>query len=256
MRSSAVLFVLLAISLRAAAQQPASAPAQTKADAALETETVESSRPAPATPAASQAGEGLMDPAQVKELLHKIWLAEYRLNDLFTEVHPERWKLADPARSSFQQTFETLRSQLKALEEWRSRLDARPDSMYLGYMTYATIDAALPRLDAVTRMISQRENTSLGAQFSQAGNQLFDLQQTLQPYLMYLLRSQDQLLRASQANLAACQNQLSFAMRGRAQRVTPMRNIRPNFKGRRRPKPEGSEKAGAAATAGTGVRKP
>jgi len=256
MRSSAVLFVLLAISLHGAAQQPANAPAQSKPGPALETETVETSRPAPATPAASQAGEGFMEPAQVRELLHKVWLAEYRLNDLFTEVHPERWKLADPARSSFQQTFDTLRSQLKALEEWRIQLDARPDSMYLGYMTYTTINAALPRLDAVTHMISLHENTSLGAQFSQAGNQLFDLQQSLQPYLMYLLRSQDQLLRASQTNLAACQNQLSFAMRGRGQRVTPMKNIRPDFKGRRRPKPEGSEKPGAAATAGVGVRKP
>lgn len=246
MRSSSVLFVLLVISLRAAAQQPANAPAQSKPGPALETETVETSRPAPATPAAAQAGEGLMEPAQVRELLHKVWLAEYRLNDLFTEVHPERWKLADPARSSFQQTFETLRSQLEALEEWRGQLDARPDSMYLGYMTYATIDALLPRLDGVTRMISQRENASLGAQFSQAGNQLFDLQQTLQPYLMYLLRSQDQLLRASQTNLAACQNQLSFAMRGRGQPVRPMKNIRPDFKGRRPPKPAEAAKEDAA----------
>ena len=88
MRSSAVLFVLLAISLRGAAQQPAKAPAQSKPGPALETETVDTARPAPAARAAAQAGEGLMEPAQVRELLHKVWLAEYRLDDLFTEVHP------------------------------------------------------------------------------------------------------------------------------------------------------------------------
>jgi hypothetical protein len=253
MRWTAVLFVLLGISVRAAAQQPAQVPPQTTPDQALETETVQSSQPAPA---ALPGGEGFMEPAQVKEILHKLWLAEYRLNDLLTQVQPERWKLDDSARRSFQQTFETLRSELKALEEWRSQLDVRPDSMYLGYMMHASIDAVLPRLDAVTRMISTHENTSLGAQFSQAGNRLFDLQQAVQPYLLYLLRNQDQLLRAAQGNLASCQNELSYAMRGRTEHVTPMKNIRPDFKGRRKPKPAATGKEGGAPAGAAPVKKP
>lgn len=238
MRWSAVVSVLLGISLQAGAQQPAQTSAQPKPDQSLQTETVQSSQPAPA---AEPMDKGFMEPAQVKEILHRVWLAEYRLNDLLTQVQPDRWKLGDSARSSFQQTFETLRSELKALEEWRTQVDGRPDSMYLGYMMHASIDALLPRLDAVTRMISTHENTSLGAQFSQAGNQLFDLQQALQPYLVYLLRNQDQLLRAAQGNLAACQNELSYAMRSHPQHVTPMKNIRPDFKGRRKPKPKPAE---------------
>jgi len=253
MRWSAILSVLLGISVHAVAQQPAQAPPQTAPDQSLETETVQSSQPASAT---MPSGEGFMEPAQVKEILQKVWLAEYRLNDLLTQVQPERWKLDDSTRRSFQQTFETLRSELKALEEWRSQLDARPDSMYLGYMMHASVDAVLPRLDAVTRMISAHENSSLGAQFSQAGNQLFDLQQAVQPYLVYLLRNQDQLLRAAQGNLASCQNELSYAMRGRTQRVTPMRNVRPDFKGRRKPKPATAGKEGGAPAGAAPVKKP
>jgi hypothetical protein len=253
MKSSAVLFLFLGVSLPAVAQQPAKAPAQATPDQTLPTESVQTLQP---TPAAMPAGEGYMEPAQVKEILHKVWLAEYRLNDLLTQVHPERWKLADSARKSFQQTFETLRAELKGLEEWRSQLDARSDSMYLGYMMHASIDAVLPRLDAVARMVSTHENASLGAQFSQAGNQLFDLQQAVQPYLVYLLRNQDQLLRAAQGNLASCQNELSYAMRGRTEHVTPMKNIRPNFKGRRKPRPLAPGKEGSAPSGAAPVKKP
>jgi hypothetical protein len=42
-----------------------------------------------------------MDPAQVKTLARKIWLAEYRVNDLLAQVHPEHWKTSDAARNSF-----------------------------------------------------------------------------------------------------------------------------------------------------------
>jgi len=198
-------------------------------------------RPAQAPAQAATTAETPLTAALVKELSHKIWLAEYRINDLLTEVHPDRWKLADVARNSFSQTLATLREQLTALDSWRSQLDDRPDSIYLGYMTYAAINAILPRLDAVTRSITQRENASLGAQFSQAGNQLFDLQQTFQPYLAYLLHNQDEVLLATQNNLAACQNQLSFAMRGKTAPAKPMTNILPEFKGGRR-------KRNAAAT--------
>ena len=183
------------------------------------------------------AGEGFVEPQQVKELLHRMWLAEYRINDLFSEVHPERWMMPESARESFRDTFDALRKQMEALEAWRGQLDARPDSMYLGYMTHASIDAILPRLDGVTRIITQRENTSLGAQFSQAGNQLFDLQQALQPYLVHMLRNQDQNLYAVQTNLAGCEGRLGAAMRGQSEPAKVMKNIVPDFKGRRVRKP-------------------
>jgi len=203
------------------------------------------------------AGEpGYMDPEAMKQLLHKVWLAEYRINDLLTEVHPERWKLEDATQASFLKTLETLRTQMDNLEQWRAQFDKRPDSMYLGYQTYAAINTLLPRLEGIGRDVARHENPSLGRQFSQPGNQLFDLQQAIEPFLSFLLRNQDQLLSVTQNNLASCQNELSSAMRGRTEPAQPMKNILPEFKGRRRSKsqpaattsqPPGQSKSGEKA---------
>ena len=232
MRSIAILVALICIPAGAGqAQQPQGQPPASSSTP--ETETVDVTRPGRTSAPTPGGAENATSAAQVKELSHKLWLAEFRINDLLTEVHPERWKLSEVARGSFNQTLATLREQLKATDGWRVQLDDRPDSIYLGFMTYAAINAALPRLDAVTRSITQRENASLGAQFSQAGNQLFDLQQALQPHLAALLQNQDEILLATQNNVAACQNQLSFAMRGKTAPAKPMRNVLPEFKGRR-----------------------
>ena len=228
MRSIAILVALICIPTRAGqAQQPQGQPPASSSTP--ETETVDGARPVQTTVPAS--AENATTAAQVKELSRKLWLAEFRINDLLTEVHPERWKLSEVARGSFNQTLAALRQQITALDGWRVQLEERPDSIYLGFMTYAAINAALPRLDAVTRSITQRENASLGAQFSQAGNQLFDLQQALQPHLAALLHNQDEILLATQSNVAACQNQLSLAMRGKTAPAKPMKNVLPEFKG-------------------------
>jgi hypothetical protein len=165
-----------------------------------------------------------MEPAQVKALAHKIWSAEYRINDLLTQVHPEKWKTSNITRNSFNQTLENLHKALEGLEEWRAQFEKRPDSMYFGFQTYAGMNAALPRLDGIARAASQFENPSLGAQYSQAGNQLFDLQQALQPYVAYLLRNPDQSLYVSQTNLAGCQKDLGIALRGQGGPATPLKN--------------------------------
>lgn len=237
MRVVGMLAIILVCAVEAGAQrvgQVQSAPTPPASQATPQTETVGTVQPGPAKPQPAPGGEGYLEPAQVKELLRKVWLAEYRINDLLTEVHPERWKLADAARDSFRQTLETLRAQMAALEGWRSQLNGRPDNAYLAYATHAAMGAVLPRLDAVARSVTQRENASLGAQFSQADNQLFDLQQGLGLYLGALLRYQDQVLQATQGNLAACQNDLGYALRGRAAAAKPMKNVLPNFRGRGR----------------------
>jgi hypothetical protein len=216
------------------------------------TETIPPPQPAQ-TPQAVNA-PGFMEPAQVKALAHKIWMAEYRINDLLTQVQPEKWKISNVTRNSFNQTLENLRSGLEGLEEWRAQFENRPDSMYFGFQTYAAMNAALPRLDGVARAASQFENSSLGAQYSQAGNQLFDLQQALQPYLAYLLRNSDQLLYVAQTNLAGCQNELGSALRGQGGAAKPLKNTFVEFHGRRhndggpeeRTSPRGEKKKSAS----------
>ena len=186
-----------------------------------------------------------MEPAKVKVLTHKIWLAEYRLNDLLAQVRPEKWKMPPAARQSFGQTLESLHKALTAEESWRSQFEARPDSLYLGFQTYVAISAVLPRLDGVAHSVAQYENASFGAQYSQSENQLFDLQQSIEPHLAYLLMNQDSLMVAAQSNLASCQNELNFAEHNKEGRATPMKNIAPEFKGHGRPAHAPAASAGA-----------
>jgi hypothetical protein len=239
MRYVVIILLLVLCPNFCGAQQPAPAPAppQKTVNPAitppLETQKIET--PTTAQPAqTAQTDPGFMEPAQVKDLLHKLWQAEFRLNDLLSEVHPERWKISETTRTSFSQSLEALRKGLASEAEWRSQFDKRPDSMYLGYETYATVGALLPRLDGLARSMSQFENPSLGAQYSQAEDQLFDLQQKLQPYLAFLLRNQDQVLYATQTNLASCQNELGTALRGRAGLAKPIKNTFVEYHGVRR----------------------
>jgi hypothetical protein len=86
-----------------------------------------------------QLPSGYLEPAQVKVLTHKIWLAQYRLNDLLTQVHPEKWKMPAAVRQSFGQSLDSLHKAMAAEEDWRSQFEARPDSLYLGFQTYVAI---------------------------------------------------------------------------------------------------------------------
>ena len=228
MRFHTILAVILcfpcSIGARAT-QKPGPGPNQhttTSAAEKIEVEKVQPSGGRQAPPAGTELG--YMEPDQVKDYLHKVYLAEYRVNDLLSQVHPENWELSDATRASISKTMETLRGELTALEQWRGQFEKRTDSMYLGFETYAALGATLPRLDGVAQSITQHENASLGAQYSQAVNQLLDLQQAIRPYLTYLLGNQDQLLVGAQNNLASCQKQLGLAMRGRAGSAKPIRN--------------------------------
>ena len=207
--------------------KPATAPASQE----IETEQIGAPKSGPGPTATSASPTGYLEPEQVKALLHRIWLAEYRLHDLLEQVHPDHWKMADSTRKSFGQTLDGLHKALSNEEDWRTQFDARPDSLYLGFQTYVAINAILPRLDGLSHSVAQFENPSFGAQYSQAGNQLFDLQQALQPHLAYLLKNQDGLLYAAQTNLASCQNELNFAEHDKEGKAVPMKNIAPVFKG-------------------------
>ena len=151
---------------------------------------------------------------------------------------------------------------MAAEEDWRSQFEARPDSLYLGFQTYVAISAVLPRVDGVAHDVSQYENASFGAQYSQSANQLFDLQQLIEPHLAYLLKNQDNFLLVAQTNLASCQNELNFAEHGKQGRAIPMKNIAPEFKGRKRtahapPAASGAKQAGPKdATAGKPATNP
>ena len=138
------------------------------AGASPETETISLPPPAQANQPAN--APGYMDRAQVEILVRNIWAEEVRIQDLLKAVHPEKWVVSNIIRNSFNQTLENLHKSLDGLEAWRSEFEKRPDSVYYGFQTYAAINAALPRLDGVAHAVSQYDNASLGAQYSQVGS--------------------------------------------------------------------------------------
>jgi hypothetical protein len=234
-----LVFVVLVGGLGSAAAQtsrvqPPSHP-NAPADQDLQTEKVYAPGQIPASTTASAAPTGYLDPTQLRALTHKIWLAQFHLTDLLSQVQPATWRTGDSTRMSFNQSLDSLRKAISSEESWRNQFDSRPDSLYLGFETYMAIGAVLPRVDGVAKGVAHYENASFGGQFTQAANQLFDLQQVLAPHLEYLLKNQDNGMLVIQNNLASCQRELSYAEHGKEGHATPMKNIVPEFKGRKKP---------------------
>lgn len=215
MRRAILLLLVLNLwgAARAAAPGQSAAQKQAPASPTPETQQVAAPNTSQTSARVDTAGAGGIDPAEVKALAHKIWLAEYRVNDLLSAARPERWKMSDAARDSFQKSRATLQDGLRTLEDWRSQFEKRTDRMYLGYETYGAITTVLPSLDSVGRSISEYENPSFGAQYGQAAKQLWELQRSLGAFLGLLLRNQDQVLQALENNIAGCQTTLTYAMR-------------------------------------------
>jgi hypothetical protein len=264
MRRSVALFVFLFAAFGAQAQQSptAKAPAsgratgQPPASAPIETETI-NVRPAAPAPVSKPPGEpGGVEPALARAALHKLWMAEYRINDLLSQEQPEKWKVSDAARHSYYQAAEALRKQLATFENWRGQFEKRPESPYLGHETYVSINRLVPLLDGVARAVSQDESSRNGAEYSKAGDQILEQQQALESYLSLLLRNQDAVLLGWQNNLANCQNELNFAMRSRSQRAIPMKNINPRFQGWRVRKAQEARAAGGKAGDKNAPKKP
>ena len=139
------------------------------------------SQPAPA------ANVGIkLEPAQLRDLLQKINVAAFRFTDLVGILQPDKWKMEDTARQSFNQTLETVRGELKTLDENRTQLLERPESSDLADKTDASITALLPNIDAVATAVTQYEGSAQGTQYKQPGDQLGELQKSLQPYVLYL----------------------------------------------------------------------
>ena len=207
-------------------QTPPPVPSST-ASQEVQTEKIEPSPSLTAPPATVTSEAGSLRPDDVAKLLKNVRFSEYRINDLLSDVKPEGWKLPQSALDSFNTTIKALHSEMDALEQWRAQFNQRTDSIYLGFQAYAAIDAVLPRLYGVARDVRDHENASYAAQFNQAGDQLFDLQQTMGAYVGSLLRAQDQQILALDNNLAACQQSLGDVMRGQAQHAKPVRNSPP-----------------------------
>ena len=174
---------------------------------------------------------GYMEPAQTHALLSKLWQAEARVKDLLTQVHPEGMKMPAAALARFNSNLDVLRHNLDALEKSREQFDGKVDSEYLGFETYAGISEVLPPLERLTATVSRYNNLTLEGEFNQAWNDMLTMQQSLKPYLSFLLRNHDQIFLTMETNLYGWQNQLGYQGRKAAGSAKYMRNVLPDVKG-------------------------
>jgi len=152
-------------------------------------------------PAASEAAK--LEPAEVQDLLQKIYVAAFRFTDLLTVLQPDKWKMDDAARQSFNQVLESVRGQLKTLDEDRKQFLQKLENSDLADKTDAAIAALLPNIDAVAAAVSQYDGPAQGTQYKQPADQLRELQKSLQPYVLYLRAKAGGLATPPQAQTAA-----------------------------------------------------
>lgn len=202
----------------------------------IQTETIKVPESLQAPPRSMANQLGYMEPSQTHQLLTRLWQAEARVKDLTTQVHPEKLKMPPAVLANFNSNMDMLRRSLDALEKSRLLFDGRLDSEYLGFETYAGIGEVLPPLEKLTSTVARYNNFSLEAEFNQAWNEMLTMQRSLKPYLSFLLRNHDQIFVTMETNLAGCQKQLGYKDYKANGSPTYMRNVLPDFKGRRVPK--------------------
>ena len=199
----------------------------------IQTETVKIPESMQSPPRSMANQPGYMLPAQTHQLLTKLWQAEARVKDLATQVHPERLKMPPAVLANFNGNLDVLRHSLTSLEKSRQLFDGRVDSEYLGFETYAGISQVLPPLERLTSIVSRYNNPSMEGEFNQAWNDMLTMQQSLKPYLAFLLQNHDQIFATMESNLAGCQNQLGYKDYKANGSPRYMRNVLPHFRGGR-----------------------
>ncbi|HUI42507.1 MAG TPA: hypothetical protein VL523_11115 [Terriglobia bacterium] len=233
--------------------QPAAAantPPSNAAGGGLEPKT-EEIRPAPAAAplTGASADRPPLDPQQLKDLLYQAYVPAFRLKDMLGQEHPESWKAPDAEQTAYREASEMLSHDLADLTAWRDQLEEHPSSLEAAFEVYAALGKLSPPAGSVGRIVARYDNSKVGAEYAQRARQVAALRDRLEPYLSYLLRFHDEQVGTVQRNFTACEQELGFAMRPTTPTAVPLKNIIPEFKGRRPDRPaRHSPKSGHRAT--------
>ena len=229
-----------------------------KAEAALaappgvQTEVIQPSTTVKAIIPADISGPPLpLQPEQLKELLYKMYVSAFRIQDLLNQEQPEKWKAPDAERATFNQARDTLRARLADFERVRSQLAVSPVSGDLAFHAYRALGGLQEPVAQVSNSVSAHESAKLADEYQRRGRELTAGQEQLVPYISYFLNRWDRATQMFQSDLAACENQLSNAMRHQVQVPTPLPNVNPEFKGHGHKKTNTSPPADRGAHAAT-----
>jgi hypothetical protein len=201
----------------------------------LKTERISAAAPPPPV----QYLPGLTPPltsAQVKAVLYQIYTSIYRVRDLLTQEHPDRWKASLPERAAANQTRASVLSEARELEKWREMFSEYPDNMYYAFQLYRSVQELAQPLQAFSLGVDRYESATLASDYSRRAGDLQASLSDLIPYINFFLQHESHSIDLYQSDLATCQNRLSYAMHGFIHPAIPMKNIVPDFKGRRAPR--------------------
>ncbi|HEV2417909.1 MAG TPA: hypothetical protein VGX94_08900 [Terriglobia bacterium] len=188
-----------------------------------------------------------LTPGQVKSILYKVYISEFRIRDLLSQEHPDQWKGASPAeRTMAAQARAALASNLDELEKWRALFSDHPGSMYDAFQTYRSVNALFHPLRVFGREAGKYENENMADDYARRETDMEAQLNGLIPYISFILQHQDRNLEMFQTDLAGCQTQLGYAMHSQVRASQPMKNIVPVFQGRRRSRKSKTDKKGDA----------
>jgi hypothetical protein len=199
-------------------------------------------------PADTGGSPAPMQPEQLKELLSRMYVSAFRIQDLLNQEHPEKWKAPDAEHTGFNQAREALRARLTEFEKVRYQFAATPASADLAFRTYRAVGSLQEPLEQVGQSVSAHEDAKLADEYQRRGRELTAGQEQLVPYISYFLNRWDRAAQMFQNNLAACENQLSGVMRNRVPVPTPLPNVNPEFQGHRRKTASSKPRDGQATT--------
>ncbi|MGH9402180.1 MAG: hypothetical protein ACRD2P_08745, partial [Terriglobia bacterium] len=223
----------------------------------LETERVNAA-PAPPPVSSLAVAPPPLTPGQVKSILYKVYISEFRIRDLLGQERPDQWKDASPAERTMAAEARTaLVSRLNELEKWRVLFSDHPGNMYDAFQTYRSVNALFHPLRVFGLEAGKYESAGMANDYSQRETDMEAQLNGIIPYISFILKNQDRNLEMFQTDLSSCQNQLGYAMHSMVHSSQPMKNIVPVFQGRRRKKSKSSpaEKGGAGKQSATEKQK-
>lgn len=214
-------------------QRLAARPAGLPAGATLETEQISTPTPPPPPLRSVVVFTPPMTPAQVKAILYKMYVSEFRIRDLLGQERPEQWKSSQAEQALASQARQNLLNQIAALETWRARLNQEPGNMYYAFQVFRSVDEVFHPLRVFARQAIRYEGLSAGDPYRRRASDLEANLNSLMPYIGAILEHASDQAGMIQTDLDTCQNQLTYAMRATLHSPTPLRNVVPLFEGRR-----------------------
>ena len=221
----------------------------------VETEVVQPSRtPMAILPTDVSGPPPPMRPEQLKQVLYRMYVPTYRIQDVLSHEQPQNLKAPEAERASFRQARDTLQAKLAEFEKVRNQFAASLASPDLAFQTYVSALNVQDPLEQVSHSLSTQGETKLADEFRQRGRELIAAQQELVPYIGYFVSRWDRAAQMFQNNLAACEKQLNYAMHFHTQPATPLPNVNPEFQGHGRKTTSSKDTATKAASTKAGKK--